>query len=424
MGAELLRLAITNLGRARARLAMTSGGVVVGTTAVILLIALTIGLQNAAEAGIGNDAALTQIDVYPMWSETGGPMPQLTNEAVASFWRIPGVRAVIATKGLQAGELIADDLRGYSSIIGIDPRLLPYLNATAAQGEISLANGQVVVGSRVGENFFDPEVQEYAPITIDLMTTPVELRLNRFIDGSMRDIDLNISGMLAPTNGFFDYAIFMAMDEVLRWNEWITGEKPDPENFSYDQVQVLATSRETANSVTEAIRDMGYGAGGIGDYLNSLNQFFGTMRLMLGAVGGIALLVAAFGVANTMTMAILERTREIGIMKAIGATNETILTLFLLEAGLVGFTGGVIGALLSKLLQNAINTGMENLPQADGGVYFLPIDPSQIGGNLVVIPPELLAFAIALATGVGIAAGLYPAWRAANLPPVLALKQE
>jgi ABC-type lipoprotein release transport system permease subunit len=71
-----------------------------------------------------------------------------------------------------------------------------------------------------------------------------------------------------------------------------------------------------------------------------------------------------------------------------------------------------------------VNNGLQNMPQGDGGNYFLPFDPSQIGGNLLVIPTELIVFALLLATGVGVAAGFYPAWRAAQLPPVLALKYD
>jgi putative ABC transport system permease protein len=425
MFSELFQLAISNLGRARARLAMTAGGVVVGTTAVILLIAMTLGLQAAAEAGIGNDASLTQIDVYQAWNETGAPTPQLNDEAVAALWRIPGVRVVVPYMRLQAGELHAEDYSGYSDIIGIDPRLLPYMGWQAEQGDPRLGEGLVVVGAAVSQNFYDPEnTEEYAPVTVDLMTTPLELRMYNYTTGGQRDIDLFPSAILAATGGYNDYVIYMAIDDVKEWNEWITGQPFDPETFVYDQITVFATSRETAGEVSETIRKMGYGAGGMGDYLEQLNNFFVTMRLMLGAVGGVALLVAAFGVANTMMMAIMERTKEIGIMKAIGANNETILTLFLLEAGLVGFVGGLVGVFLSKVLQNLINTSIQNMPQGEGGINFLPIDPSQIGGNLIIIPQELILFALVLATGVGIVAGLYPAWRAAKMPPVLALKQD
>ncbi len=99
-----------------------------------------------------------------------------------------------------------------------------------------------------------------------------------------------------------------------------------------------ATSRETAGEVSDAIRELGFNAGGMGNFLNQINRFFTTMRLVL---GGVALLVAAFGVANTMTMTILERTCEIGLMKAVGATDRDVLTIFLIEAALVGCRGWV-----------------------------------------------------------------------------------
>lgn len=424
MFGELLQLAISNLGRARARLIMTAGGVVVGTCAVILLIALTFGLQKAAEAGIGNSAMLTQLDVYPMWGDATGNIPQLNDEAVRALWKIDGVQLVMPIVRLQSSELLYDDYHGYADIIGIDPRLIPYMKVTASVGSLSLENGQAIAGFTVGQNFYDPTSENYEPIIIDIMQNPIELRLFNWNTGTSRDIDMIFSAQLTETGTFSDYSIYMDIEQVKSWNEWVMGQEYDPTTFVYDSITVFATSRETVNGVAQAIKDLGFAAGGMGDYLNNLNSFFVTMRLMLGAVGGVALLVAAFGVANTMMMAILERTREIGIMKAIGATDEIILTLFLLEAGLVGLVGGITGVALAHGLANLVNTALLNAPQSEGGYYFLPFDPNQIGGQLLVIPSELTGFAIVLATGVGIAAGLYPAWRAAQMPPVLALKHD
>ena len=432
---ELAQLAIGNLARARARLAMTAGGVLVGTTAVILLIALTIGLQQAAEAGIGNSASLTEIQVYPNYgfSRGGGgssdtEIPQLTVDAVRAFWQIPGVQVVVPMTFLQGGELLAGDYTGYAQIMGIDPALLPYMGLTATQGQLSLNKGEAIAGAHVGDYFFDPNADPdngYQPVMVDIFNTPLKLHLYQYTSPtpSERKINLNITGMIAEGTSY-DYAIIIPIREVLDYNEWITGTPVDPDTFHYDQVTVRATSRETTNDVSNAIRDMGYSAGGMGDYLNQLNQFFTTMRLILGGVGGVALLVAAFGVANTMTMAILERTKEIGLMKAIGATDRDVLTVFLIEAGLVGLTGGAAGVGLALFLQNLINQALLNAPQDQGGGGFFLFDPSQIGGNLVVIPPELAIFALVLATGVGLGAGLYPALRAARLPPVIALKME
>ena len=430
---ELSLLAIGNLARARARLVMTAGGVLVGTTAVILLIALTFGLQRAAEAGIGSSAALTEIQVYPNYG--GGPggstpdeIPQLTVDAVKTFWKIPGVAAVIPMVNLQGGELLANKLTGYAQVIGIDPALLPYLGVKAQSGQLTLNKGEAVVGSHTGDYFYDPKASgdNYQPIIVDLFTTPFKLHLYQYgSSGGQTDrkVEVKVSGLLAEGTSY-DYAMLMPLQEVMKLNEWITDTPIDPDTFHYDQVTVRASSRETTNDVSQAIRDLGYGAGGMGDYLNQLNSFFTTMRLMLGGVGGVALLVAAFGVANTMTMAILERTKEIGLMKAIGATDRDVLTVFLIEAGLVGLAGGMAGVGLSLFLQNVINQAVANAPAAGQGGIGLPFNTSQIGGNLVVIPPELTIFALVLATAVGLGAGLYPALRAARLPPVIALKME
>lgn len=431
---ELAMLAVGNLKRARARLAMTSGGVLVGTTAVIILIAITIGLQQAAEAGIGSSSALTEIQVYPNYApmpDGSSPqdVPQLDAAAVRALWKIPGVAAVIPIVNLQGGEIHAGDYTGYMQVMGVDAALLPYLGVKVQQGQLAMQRGQVIVGARAGDYFNDPEAdaENYQPVQVDLYNTPFELRLYQYASATPveRDVKVTVAGQLQEGSSY-DYAMLMPIQEVIRLNEWMSGQPVDPKNFRYDQIMVRATSRETTLEVTEAIRELGYGAGGMGDFLNQLNSFFVTMRLMLGGVGGVALLVAAFGVANTMTMAILERTKEIGLMKAIGASDRDILTVFLIEAGLVGLAGGAAGVALSMFLRDVINRAITNMPSdpSAGGIMFLPLNPGQIGGNLIVIPPELSLFALVLATTVGLGAGLYPALRAARLPPVIALKME
>lgn len=422
---ELAQLAVHNLLRARARLAMTAGGVLVGTTAVVLLIALTIGLQRAAEAGFGNSSALTQIQVYPAWDRQG-TAPQLNGEAVRALSQIPGITAVIPMLDLASwGQLVAEDYMGGGQTLGIDPRFLPYLGLNISEGELAIATGQAVVGPMVADNFYDPTAEEYQPIHVDMFNTPLELNVYSMDGTRTFELDLQVRGILTSGTNF-DYTLFLPIQDVLDLNEWINGQPVDPETFTYSQILVVASSRETAGDVSQAVRDLGFSAGGMGEFLNQINAFFTTMRLILGGVGGIALLVAAFGVANTMTMAILERTREIGLMKAVGATDRDVLTIFLIEAGLVGLVGGLSGLAVSYVIQNLINEAVRNIPQGDqgGGFIFLPVDTSQIGGNLVVIPTELALFALSLATLVGICAGLYPALRAARMTTVVALKTE
>lgn len=435
---ELGMLAIGNLNRARARLAMTAGGVLVGTTAVILLVALTAGLQQAAEASIGSNSQLLELDVSPNYSfrSSGGEqqqpseIKQLTVEEVNKFWNIPGIAVVIPITNLQSGEINAGKYTGYASVQGIDPKLLPYMGINVQQGNLTLESGQVLLGAHVGDYFYDPKgTGDQQNVKIDLFTTPFKLKLYQYTaqTPTQRSIAPKPAGVLAE-NDRFGNSMLMPIQDVLNYNQWITGTKIDPKKFFYDQVVVRAKSRETVTSISEAIRKLGFQSGGMGEYISQLNSFFDAMRLILGGVGGIALLVAAFGVANTMTMAILERTREIGLMKAIGATDRDVLTVFLIEAGLVGLAGGITGVGLSYFLQHLINSALASAGSPDPNqpsiANFLPFDTSKIGGQLFVIKPELAIFALILATSVGLGAGLYPALRAARLPPVIALKSE
>lgn len=423
---ELAGLAVHNLMRARARLAMTAGGVLVGTAAVTILIALTIGLQRSAEAGIGSSNMLTEINVYIGYNPSRDPdaeIPRLNTAAVQQFWAIPDVVAVVPTSYFYGGELLVGDLRGGAQILGIDPRLLPYLGVTVAQGELAIGESQAIVGAAVGDNFFDPESEEgFTPVRVDLMAQPPTVRYYT-MQAEERELDLAVKGVLTPGTSY-DYTIFLPIEQVIELNTAINGSEYDPETFTYDQVTVRASSRDTVTAVSDAIKAMGFGAGGMGEYLNQINGFFTTMRVVLGGVGGVALLVAAFGVANTMTMAILERTREIGLMKAVGARDRDILTVFLCEAGLVGLVGGIAGMGVSLILQRLINEAVRSAPQGQGGAIFLPVDPNQLGDGLVIIPPELALFTLGLATLVGIAAGLLPALRAARMTTVVALKTE
>jgi putative ABC transport system permease protein len=419
---ELFQLALGNLTRARMRLIMTASGVLVGTTAVILLIALTIGLQRSAEMGIGSDASLTEIRVSAAFSADEN-IPQLDDNAVTAFQALSGVAAVIPLAGYRGnGELLAGELRSFAPIYGIDPELLPFLGAEVEEGELTLAPGQALFGNSVGDFFTDPEAEDFEPVVIDVLNEPPQLSVTSFITFDTRLVDLSVSGVLEAGN--YGNAILMPIQDVIALNEWVSGEDYDPETFRYEQIVIRASSRETTSAVTAAVRDLGYQTDGVGDFLDELNRFFGTMRLMLGGIGGIAMIVAAFGVANTMTMAVLERTKEIGLMKAIGARDRDVLTVFLLEAGMVGLCGGAAGVGLSLLLQSLINQMLQSLSPDSLSSVLLPFNPAQMSDTLIVIPPELVAGAVVLAGLVGLLAGFIPALRASQMSPLMALRQE
>jgi putative ABC transport system permease protein len=138
------------------------------------------------------------------------------------------------------------------------------------------------------------------------------------------------------------------------------------------------------------------------------------LGLVLGGIGGIALVVAAVGVVNTMIMSILERTREIGVMRAVGARRGTVSLLFTFEAALLGFFGGVIG----------LGVGYGAVLIANPIVNKQLSSNNITSSNIITLPIWLILGVIALTTAIGILAGLYPARRAAHLDPVEALHYE
>ena len=166
--------------------------------------------------------------------------------------------------------------------------------------------------------------------------------------------------------------------------------------------------------VEDSIKKMGFNTFSILDATRSVRRFFTVLDLFLGIFGSLALAVASIGIVNTLVMAILERRREIGIMKAIGASDIDVKKLFFAEAGVMGALGGALGVALGWTIGRVINLGTN--------VYLRSQDlaPEQIW----FVPWWLVGSAIAFAIVVSLLSGLYPAARAARLDPVQALRYE
>ncbi len=182
----------------------------------------------------------------------------------------------------------------------------------------------------------------------------------------------------------------------------------------YSSVSVRVKDPAQVQVVEDAIKKMGFGTFSILDATRSLRQFFAVLDLFLGIFGSLALAVASIGIVNTLVMAILERRREIGIMKAIGASDGDVKKLFFAEAGAMGILGGIVGVALGWSIGQVINLGTN--------VYLkrqsLPPE------HFWAVPWWLVGGAIGFAFLVSLVSGLYPAGRAAKLDPVQALRYE
>jgi putative ABC transport system permease protein len=183
---------------------------------------------------------------------------------------------------------------------------------------------------------------------------------------------------------------------------------------AYGAITVKVKQPQYTQDVEDRLKGMGYSAFSVDDALRGAKNAFIILDIFLSLIGSIALAVSSLGIVNTMVMSILERTREIGIMKAIGASNDDVRRIFLVEASVIGVLGGLMGTVLGWVVGRLINFGANVYIRSQGG------SP----GQLFSMPLWLTASAIAFSVVVSLIAGSYPASRAARLDPIRALRHD
>jgi putative ABC transport system permease protein len=437
---ELISLILLNLNRRKGRVMLTAIGVVIGTAAVVVLVSLAQGLKQNANAQFGNIAEMSQISVYPDWgsqysqevTRTGEHTepPPITQAVIEDIRALPSVKAAIPRVGVYAMTIMkTGKLESWVNIIGIGIDDLSILGMEMASGTFELSRGTVIMGEEVLKSFYDPASQtvDEPPLVPDLQDQVVTLELTKWSEDdsgnyfeTKKALKFKVAGIIRSTRSESDYSVYMSLNDVLDINAWVNGRRFDPKKDGFDTAIVVADDRRNVLNIASQINDMGFMAYTPQEFIEGVNNYFVVLQIIFGGVGGIALLVAAIGIANTMTMAILERTREIGLMKAIGATNQDVLSIFLGESASIGFIGGIGGVLLGLLLGELINIF--------GSVYMAGQDSGMMGGSstgiLATTPLWLILFALLFSTLIGLISGVYPAVQAASLVPVQALKNE
>ena len=193
--------------------------------------------------------------------------------------------------------------------------------------------------------------------------------------------------------------------------------------LNYDSLKVWASDVSKVTDVETEIKSLGFETSSMASMRDEVKKEMATIQLALGGIGAVSLFVAAIGIMNTMIMSVSERTKEIGIMKALGCFVSDIRKLFLLEASYIGLLGGIVGSALSGIISFIINIVYVNLSGTqleESLIKYLLTSPNRIS----FMPLWLFLFGVLFSMLVGLAAGTYPALKAVKISPLEAMKNE
>lgn len=435
---DLIRMGIKNLWRRKLRTFLTVLGVIIGTSSIVVMMSIGFGMQEYYLGMLSRMGDLTTINVYKMYSgryddRNRSKEAKLDDTAIKNFKDIPHV--VAATPIVETwGMILSGKNIAHVTIKGIDPSSMEYFEYNLAEGRLLLPgdNLAAVFGGGMKYNFYNERDLIrgiYEPPDIDLMHDRMVFTFDTsggypLMPGEERpkykEYKLKTVGVLQEGNWDTDYSVFMPMETVEKMIE----EKEKAENSNqqnrnrnreYERVLVKVDDVNNAQQVQQLIKDSGYDAYSLSDNLNELKRMSNIIQAVLGGIGAISLLVAAIGITNTMVMSIYERTKEIGIMKVIGASIGDIKKLFLFESALIGLLGGIFGIGTSFLLSFGLNKLGEN---------FLISTGFDQGAKISIIPIWLVLLALVFSAFIGILSGYYPARRAMKLSALDAIRTE
>ncbi len=438
---DILTMGIRNLWRRKLRTLLTLLGVVIGASAIVIMISLSIGIEVATRKQLESYGDLNNIEVWSGHGEQGEV--HLTEEIYEKLEELEGIEAItpiISTYvTFMSGKYELSD-----RVIGIKPEAFPVLGLELDQGRLLTADDEMGVifnknsllrfekPSRDGSvgggrmhfyrGYFGPrnEEEEEEP-PVDVLTTKLRLMVgNRSSDDSSRPKIYKAEAVGILTNdrsSQFSYRNIMHLDTVKRLRQEYDRmhDRASSKEVQYEQVFIRAKNVDSAQKLCEEIEEMGLGCHSMSAYLKRMEENTRTIRMILGGIGVISMLVAALMIANTMVMSIYERTKEIGIMKVLGAALGDIGQLFLVESALIGLIGGVFGIAASYGISELMNTFM-------GSGLFGNQLPE--GAAISVIPFWLILLAIGFTSIVGLVSGLYPSVKAMRISALEAIRTE
>ena len=471
---DILSMALRNLMKRKLRTGLTVTGVVVGCAAIVIMISLGLGINRSFEEQMRSMGDITKIEVYNGEGYYGWVKDALVidKDFLKVIEGIEGVQAVSPTI-MEYIPAMSGRYQTGLQITGIVPEAMEAFGYVAAEGRL-LEEGdtmQIVFGSDVPLSFYNPRDamngggmygggsvvyaaggmavvdvgvggysgemmggEEVQVPNVNVLEDRIEAS---YADGfgvpnyipdpnsqkkQVKPYKLEGVGILERSENDWQTQnnCFMSLETVekmIEEREKYQQSGNREERYGYETVMIKSVDVKAVDVVIEKLVELGVKEDNIYNprtMVKSMQDMTGSLQMLLGAIGAVSLFVAAIGIANTMIMSIYERTREIGVMKVIGASIQDIKWLFLTEAAVIGVMGGVLGMLVSLFVSFIIN---------DVGISFFDMIVGQ-GMDISYVPGWLCMGALAFSTVIGLASGYFPARRAMGLSALSAIRSE
>ena len=408
------------------RVFMTVLAATMGTAFLIVLASVGFGLHETIRGEILSNRLVTQIEVYSS---------EMDEEKVEELKKRDHVKAVVFRQNIGAEQQSSiGDFTGNSQLIVTDFTEEKKANFELKEGRLPEKVNEVVVGSNFADALMNqPDENEDGEFTTydgkligEQFSYQISNNEGEMIEEKMLLTIVGIGKKPAKDweqdqKIYADASIIPELEKIY----YTDVDKPaddhsDAQHLFYGNVNVYADKLENVKAISTALKDDGYNVYSISDELDELDVFFLALKAGLVFVGTIAILISSIGIFNTMTMAVTERTREIGVMKAIGADPKLIQRLFLMESAWIGIVGTVLAVVISYGVSIVSN-------------YVLPIivtaalgeeDFGDMTVTFSVIPWQLVVIASTISIGVAMISGWRPARKATKIDVINALRQE
>ena len=402
---DTLRLGLLSAGRRPLRTFLTTTGVAIGIAAMSLIVALSGGLDYALAAPAFAHARTDLVSVLPASDSTSAGFDAPSMQTLAALPHVEAAWGQVAVEGSFAGPNQSAG-GANDTLIALAPRAHWDGSVHLIAGSMPTGDGaqQVVLSAREANalGFVNPRQALGATVVFkDAGQKPVPLTLKVVGVAADATMPAGVAGGLVPYRLMTDH-----WSAAAAANNWKTGE--------FAAITLLVDSSSNVGGVRDRVAKLGFQASATGDQERAFAELLSRLRVALLGLSVVALFLACLGIANTMYTAVLERTREIGTLKAVGARSRDVMLLFVAEAAVIGLVGGVAGGVVAAVLSGLGNTAVDSLVPA------LAANAIEVFRPDVIVAIAALALAVALSMG----SGLLPAMRAAAQQPMKALHHE